>query len=147
MECIVHGVTKSQTWLSNFHFHIVTYEPFYPCVLTVHNSTQYSQQSILWKSKISHPTAAAAAKSFQLCSTLCHPIDGSPPDSPIPGILQARTLEWGAIAFSNSSYYLLWNSAMAPHFSNHQSQAFKVAYKALHILSSLTLPLHPPTDT
>ena len=74
MECIVHGVTKSQTWLSNFHFHIVTYEPFYPCVPTVHNSTQYSQQSILWKSKISHPTAAAAAKSFQLCSTLCHPI-------------------------------------------------------------------------
>ena len=38
--------------------------------------------------------AAAAAKSFQLCSTLCDPIDGSPPGSPIPGILQARTLEW-----------------------------------------------------
>ena len=44
--------------------------------------------------------AAAAAKSLQLCLTLCNPIDGSPPGSPIPGILQARTLEWVAIAFS-----------------------------------------------
>ena len=46
--------------------------------------------------------AAAAAKSFQLCPTLCDPIDGSPPGSPVPGILQARVLEWGAIAFSNA---------------------------------------------
>ena len=46
--------------------------------------------------------AAAAAKSLQLCSTLCDPIDGSPPGSPIPGILQARTLEWVAISFSNA---------------------------------------------
>ena len=45
--------------------------------------------------------AAAAAKSLQLCPTLCDPIDGSPPGSTIPGILQARTLEWVAIAFSN----------------------------------------------
>ena len=44
--------------------------------------------------------AAAAAKSCQSCPTLCDPIDGSPPGSPDPGILQARTLEWGAIAFS-----------------------------------------------
>jgi len=46
--------------------------------------------------------AAAAAKSLQLCPTLCDPIDGSPPGSPIPGILQARTLEWAAISFSNA---------------------------------------------
>ena len=46
--------------------------------------------------------AAAAAKSLQLCPTLCDPIDGSPPGSPIPGILQARTLEWVAISFSNA---------------------------------------------
>ena len=46
--------------------------------------------------------AAAAAKSLQLCPTLCDPIDSSPPGSPVPGILQARTLEWGAIAFSNA---------------------------------------------
>src|SRR5574340_550048 len=45
--------------------------------------------------------AAAAAKSLQSCPTLCDPIDGSPPDSPIPGILQARTLEWVAISSSN----------------------------------------------
>ena len=46
--------------------------------------------------------AAAAAKLLQLCPTLCDPIDGSPPGSPIPGILQARTLEWVAISFSNA---------------------------------------------
>ena len=44
----------------------------------------------------------AAAKSLQSCPALCDPIEGSPPGSPIPGILQARTLEWGAIAFSNA---------------------------------------------
>ena len=44
--------------------------------------------------------AAAAAKSLQSCPTLCDPIDGSPPGSPVPGILQARTLEWVAISFS-----------------------------------------------
>ena len=43
---------------------------------------------------------AAAAKSIQLCLTLCDPIDGTPPGSTIPGILQARTLEWVAISFS-----------------------------------------------
>ena len=48
-------------------------------------------------------TAAAAAKSLQSCPTLCDPIDGSPSGSPVPGILQARTLEWVAISFSNAS--------------------------------------------
>ena len=47
-------------------------------------------------------TAADAAKSLQSCPTLCDPIDGSPPGSPVPGILQARTLEWVAISFSNA---------------------------------------------
>ena len=46
--------------------------------------------------------AAAASKSLQLCPTLCDPRDGSPPGSPVPGILQARTLEWDAISFSNA---------------------------------------------
>ena len=46
--------------------------------------------------------AAAAAMSRQSCPTLCNPIDGSPPGSPVPGILQARTLEWVAISFSNA---------------------------------------------
>ena len=61
----------------------------------------------LWKnknSKIQHfnNVIAAAAKSHQLCPTLCDPIDGSPPGFSIPGILQARTLEWVAIAISNA---------------------------------------------
>ena len=46
--------------------------------------------------------AAAAAKSLQSCPTLCDPIDGSPQGSPTPGILQARTLEWVTISFSNA---------------------------------------------
>ena len=50
--------------------------------------------------KIIALTAAAAAKSLQSCLTLCDPIDSSPPGSSVPGILQARTLEWVAIAFS-----------------------------------------------
>ena len=45
---------------------------------------------------------AATAKSLQSCPTLCSPIDSSPPGSPVPGILQARTLEWFAISFSNA---------------------------------------------
>ena len=47
-------------------------------------------------------SATATAKSLQSCPTLCDPIDGSPPGSPIPGILQARTLEWVAISSSNA---------------------------------------------
>ena len=51
---------------------------------------------------INNSIAAAAAKSLQSCPTLCNPVDGSPPGSPVPGILQARTLEWVAISFSNA---------------------------------------------
>ena len=55
---------------------------------------------------ISHKLlAATAAKSLQSCPTLCDPIDGTPPGSPVPGILQARTLEWVAISFSNGDFY------------------------------------------
>ena len=49
-----------------------------------------------------HAAAAAAAKSLQSCPTLCRPRDGSPPGTPVPGTLQARTLEWVAISFSNA---------------------------------------------
>ena len=51
---------------------------------------------------LSHDNWSAAAKSLQSCPTLCDPIDGSPPGSPVSGILQARTLEWVAISFSNA---------------------------------------------
>ena len=65
MDCIVQGVAKSLTRLSDIHFH-------------------------------------AAAKSLQSCPTLCDPIEGSPLGSSIHGIFQARVLEWGAIALSNT---------------------------------------------
>ena len=54
------------------------------------------------KSDMTEQLTLAAAKSLQSCPTLCDPIDGSPPGSPAPGILQARTLEWVAISFSNA---------------------------------------------
>ena len=54
------------------------------------------------KESYDQPAAAAAAKSLQSCLTLCDPTEGSPPRSPVSGILQARTLEWVAISFSNA---------------------------------------------
>ena len=82
--------------------------------LLQHHSSKASilQCSAFFMVQLSHPymitgktialTAAAAAKLLQSCPTLCDPIDGSPPGSPVSGILQARTLEWVAISFSNS---------------------------------------------
>ena len=58
-------------------------------------------------------TAAAAAKSHQSCPTLCDPIDGSPQGSPVPGILQARTLEWVAISFSEA-WKWKWSRSVMP---------------------------------
>ena len=55
-----------------------------------------------WNGTEQSTAAAAAAKSLQSCLTLCDPIDGSPSGSPVLGILQARTLEWIAISFSNA---------------------------------------------
>ena len=57
----------------------------------------------------------AAAESLQSCPTLCDPIDGSPPDSAVPGILQARTLEWVAISFSCSEYNPVETKACGLH--------------------------------
>ena len=57
---------------------------------------------VTFKMSTSITAAAAAAKSLQSCPTLCDPIDGSPPGFPVAGILQARTLEWVAISFSNA---------------------------------------------
>ena len=59
---------------------------------------------ILFHTTIAAAAAAVAAKSLQSCPTLCDPIDGSSPCSPVPGILQARPLEWAAISFSIASY-------------------------------------------
>ena len=63
--------------------------------------TKLAEEIMLLKFFYQMAAAAAAAKSLQLCPTLCDPIDGSPPGSPVPGILQARKLEWVAIYFSN----------------------------------------------
>ena len=60
--------------------------------------------------------AAAAAKSLQSCRTLCNPIDGSSPGSPVPGILQARTLEWVAISFSNA-WKWKWSRSVVSDFA------------------------------
>ena len=65
----------------------------------------FHQLQISWKFRtrpFCEYQSAAAAKSHQSCLTLCDPVDGSPPSSPVPGILQARTLEWVAISFSNA---------------------------------------------
>ena len=65
-------------------------------------SPHHCQQLSIYLFDYRHPAAAAAAKSLQSCPTLCDPIDGSPPGCPVPGILQARTLEWVAISVSNA---------------------------------------------
>ena len=65
------------------------------------NNLRYADDTTLWcRGKY----AAAAAKSLQLCPTLCNPIDGSPPGSSVPGILQARVLAWVAVSFSSLSH-------------------------------------------
>ena len=80
----VHGVAKSRTRLERLHFHFQINELPFLGFITKNFDT------------------SAAAKSLQSCPTLWDPTDGSPPGSPIPGILQARTLEWVAISFSNA---------------------------------------------
>ena len=78
--------------------------------LLQHHSSKASslQRSAFFIVQLSHEnqfqkTSATAAKSLQSCLTLCNPIDGSPPGSPVPGILQARTLEWVAMSFSTKN--------------------------------------------
>ena len=73
----------------------------YQCVYYAYQCLYYVYISV-FLSAYAAAAAAAAAKSLQSCPTLCDPIDGSPTRSPDPGILQARTLEWVAISFSNA---------------------------------------------
>ena len=61
-----------------------------------------TSQGLQPPSNVANAAATAAAKSLQSCLTLCDPIAGSPPGSPVPGILQARTLEWVAVSFSSA---------------------------------------------
>ena len=92
---IVHGVAKSRTPLSGFHTHFLLH-PTASLLLFIPVAFSCSSH---WNQ---HPKSeTAAAKSLQSYPTLCDPIDGSPPGSPVPGVLQARILEWVAISFSN----------------------------------------------
>ena len=118
----VHGVTKSQTRLSDS----TELNPFFQGTETWYNDRPQQSRSafpILSLPEITGTSPSSflcpansclkevfcnpsdfhdPAKSLQSCLTLCDPIDGSPPGSPVPGILQARTLEWVAISFSNA---------------------------------------------
>ena len=78
--------------LSSLSYHSLYHLAIYPSMHCIH----------LCLSPSHSPSAAAAAKSLQSCLTLCDPREGSPPGSPVPGILQASTLEWVAISFSNT---------------------------------------------
>ena len=81
-------------------FSFFLFQPFSLPHLILECSVSMSSHSLTSSSTVS--VAAAAAKSLQLCPTLCDPIDGSLPGSAVPGILQARTLEWVAVSFSNA---------------------------------------------
>ena len=93
--------------------------------------------------------AVAAAKSLQLCLTLCSPIDGSPPGSSIPGILQARILEWVAISFSFSSVQSLSHVSLCdlmncsmPDFPVHH-QLTESIQTHVHRVDDAIQPSHP----
>ena len=93
----IHWITeKASGFQKNIYFCLIDYAKAYDCV--DHN-------------------AAVAAKSHQLCPTLCDPIDSSPPGFSVPGILQARILEWVAIAFSNKLWKVLKEMGIPDHLT------------------------------
>ena len=121
-------------WILTNTYHVSTSMVSYRTVLTV--------LKILWVPPIHlflYPAAAAAAKSHQSCPTLCDPIDGSPQGSPVPGILQARTLEWVAISFSfryhkpgQSLIFFFFSFYCLPNFaSSKMSCGWKHTYGVL----------------
>ena len=87
-------------WENNENWHFI----FLGSKITVDGdySHEIKRHLLLGRKAMTHLATATAAKSLQSCLTLCDPIDGSPSGSPIPGILQVRTLEWIAISFSNA---------------------------------------------
>ena len=105
---------------------------------TVHGVTKSRTQQCL-----STTAAAAAAKSLQSCPTLCDPIDGSLPGSPIPGILQARTLEWVAISLSRgSSWPKDWTQVSWVSYNGRQILYHCTTWEALmYVLIYHFLPL------
>ena len=85
--------------------------------------------------------AAAAAKSLQSCPTLCNPTDDSPPGSPVPGILQARVVEWGATAFSDP--YMTTGKTIA---LTRQTFVGKVMSVLLNMISRLVITFLPRSE-
>ena len=95
------------TTICKLHACVLSHFIRIPFFVTLWTEAHQAPLYIKWKSisrvwLFAAPMDYAAAKLFQSCPTLCNPIDGSPPGSPVPGILQARTLEWVAISFSNA---------------------------------------------
>ena len=86
--------------------------PLLVCKLSHSDSIRHSSGAAV--EKYAAAAAAAAAKSLQLCPTLCDPIDGSPPGSTVLGILQARTLEWVAISYSNAWKWKVKGKSLSP---------------------------------
>ena len=99
-------LTVWPTWNgSSFSSLLISYLAAFRIWYSVLHSTKHMPDYFFWLNSqylYAGVTLAAAAKSLQSCPTLCDPIDGSPPGCPVPGILQARTLEWVAISFSNA---------------------------------------------
>ena len=87
-------------WVAIFFFKVSSRLRDWTCIFWIFNERQILYHLATWWAQ--YIAAAAAAKSLQSCPTLCDPRDGSPPGSPVPGVLQARTLEWLAISFSNA---------------------------------------------
>ena len=92
-----------KSWISGWVPHELTTDPkkiiIFKCHFFSYSTQQWTTSPLGCGKTLGNPNPAA--KSLQSCPTLCDPIDGSPPGSPVPGILQARVQEWGAIAFSN----------------------------------------------
>ena len=93
--------TWKQCWLSFIHCSLSFYYPF-PLCFVLQEVTLWTKSMGCFALWLSLAAAAIAAKSRQSCPTLCDPIDDSPAGSSVPGILQARILEWVAISFSNA---------------------------------------------
>ena len=103
---------KAREFHKNIYFCIIAYDKVIDCVdhsklwKILKEMGAWDHLIVSWETCMQVKNqqlelAAAAAKSLQSCPTLCNPIDGIPPGSPVPGILQARTLEWVAISFSS----------------------------------------------
>ena len=103
--------------------------------------TKLAAQQI-WLLGAAAAAAAAAAKSLQSCPTRCDPIDGSPPSSPVPGILQARTLEWVAMSFSNAWKWKVKVKSLSP-VRLFITPILEKGYYISYFSSSLLFSLNP----